>query len=336
LISRNHFNILNEPIHTESMDAGRRWMLTNILGNPIYQWNDRDFRTRLDYDDLQRNTSTFVRHQQEVEKLVYFTVYAEQLPNPAQSNQFGQVYQLYDQAGCITSKAFDFKGNPLAGSQQVCKDYKNTIDWSPLHGLTDISSIETAALPFLETETFTTSTLYDALNRPTEATVPNNSITAYTYNEANFLETISLSPSGGGAGGGKIIVKNINYDAKGQRTKIQYENGVTTTYEYERETFRLSRLRSTRSSDNAVLQDLQYHYDPVGNITNIRDDAQSTIFFANQLIEPHASYYYDPLYRLIKATGREHIAQSSQPNNPTHFEMDKPCVAIFALMNMMH
>ena len=62
-----------------------------------------------------------------------------------------------------------------------------------------------------------------------------------------------------------------------------------------------------------MLQDLSYTYDPVGNITRIRDDAQQTIYFNNQVVTPDNDYVYDAIYRLIDAEGREHIGQLSQP-----------------------
>ncbi|MEJ2456266.1 MAG: RHS repeat-associated core domain-containing protein, partial [Candidatus Thiodiazotropha sp.] len=58
--------------------------------------------------------------------------------------------------------------------------------------------------------------------------------------------------------------------------------------------------------------DLHYAYDPTGNITSIRDNAQQTVFFANTQVEPHNDYTYDPLYRLISAAGREHAAHHNQ------------------------
>ena len=71
------------------------------------------------------------------------------------------------------------------------------------------------------------------------------------------------------------------------------------------------------------MQDLRYTYDPAGNITYIRDDAQQTIFFRNQRVEPSAAYTYDALYRLIEATGREHLGQNpsgglNPPVRPSH------------------
>ena len=55
------------------------------------------------------------------------------------------------------------------------------------------------------------------------------------------------------------------------------------------------------------IQNLAYTYDPVGNITTIRDNAQQTIFFRNQRVEPSNDYTYDALYRLTQASGREHL-----------------------------
>ena len=61
------------------------------------------------------------------------------------------------------------------------------------------------------------------------------------------------------------------------------------------------------------MQALSYYYDPVGNVTGIRDDAdtQNAIFFRNQRVEPSASYTYDAIYQLLVATGREHLGQTS-------------------------
>ena len=61
------------------------------------------------------------------------------------------------------------------------------------------------------------------------------------------------------------------------------------------------------------MQNLHYTYDPVGNITHIQDDAQQTIWFANQQVEPSSDFVYDALYRLIEATGRENAAAIGAP-----------------------
>ncbi len=68
------------------------------------------------------------------------------------------------------------------------------------------------------------------------------------------------------------------------------------------------RRRAPRS-----IRTLFYTYDPAGNITHIRDDAQQAIYFNGQVVPPQCDYVYDAIYRLSKATGREHIGQLAQP-----------------------
>jgi len=107
-------------------------------------------------------------------------------------------------------------------------------------------------------------------------------------------------------------VSNINYNAKGQWTDVYYGNNTKTSYIYDNNNFRLTNLKTLRNSE--YLQDISYVYDPVGNITEIEDKAQQTVFFNNTEVKPISKYEYDALYRLTKATGRELIGLN-MPNN---------------------
>ena len=75
--------------------------------------------------------------------------------------------------------------------------------------------------------------------------------------------------------------------------------------------------RRSRASQQMV-QDLSYYYDPVGNITRIRDtaDTQDVIFFSNQRVEPSADYTYDPLYRLISPPAASTSGQTGAVLSP--------------------
>jgi RHS repeat-associated protein len=175
----------------------------------------------------------------------------------------------------------------------------------------------------------------------------------HVFNESNLLERVHVWLDHPGEPAGlldaaaqppsPVGVENIDYDAKGQRLLIEYKNGAATRYAYDPETFRLVRLYTRRGAafdedcDNphpppqtiaapdvpprdtpCGLQNLHYTYDPAGNITHIRDDAQQTIYFRNRRVEPSAEYTYDAVYRLIEATGREHLGQTGgTPNSPT-------------------
>ncbi|MGK4001479.1 hypothetical protein WMF31_02565 [Sorangium sp. So ce1036] len=167
-----------------------------------------------------------------------------------------------------------------------------------------MAAIATAAEPLLELESFGTQTAYDALNRPTSVTAPDASEVKPAYNEAGLLERVEARVRGAAAW--TTFVDDIDYDAKGQRERIEYGNGTFTVYTYDPLTFRLARLKTTRSADGAVLQNLRYVHDPVGNIVEIEDSAQQTVFFNNDVVSPSAQYVYDAVYRLVEATGREH------------------------------
>jgi RHS repeat-associated protein len=131
------------------------------------------------------------------------------------------------------------------------------------------------------------------------------------FNEANLLEQMNVNLRG--ASTTTLFVTNIDYNAKGQRTLIEYGNGAQTAYGYDPENFRLTELKTTRASDKAILQDLSYSYDPVGNITSIGDAAQQTVYFSNQVVAANNDYTYDAVYRLVSATGRELIGLLAQP-----------------------
>ena len=321
-------------LYLKSMDAGERWTLYNVAGNPIREWDSRGFEVRQAYDVLQRPTHLMVKDAEGKEILAERLVYGEGHREVDRLNLRGQMYQQYDGAGVITSEEFDFKGNLRQGSRRLTKEYKRRMDWSAIGVPTDLSQqegkltadeitrIETAAETLLEKgKPFTTSSQFDALNRPTAIVMSDKSVTRPVYNEANLLNQMWVQVRG--KGDFEKFVDNIDYDAKGQREKIVYGNGVTTTYKYEKETYRLIRLVTTRAKNPKTLQDFAYTYDPAGNITTIHDAAQPELFNRGEKIEPFNRYTYDALYRLISAQGREHRGKDSN-NKSEHLPGAKP------------
>ena len=353
IVMRYAYDMLGSRIHQASMEAGERWMLNDVVGKPIRAWDSRDHAFRTAYDPLRRPLRSFVTGADPAspnqELLTGRLVYGEQHPDAEERNLRGQLYLHLDQAGAVATEKFDFKGSPLRTSRRIATEYKQAINWSavdaalPAHVATafDSAALEAALAPLLEGDSYTSRTSYDALNRPVELTTPHTpamqpSVIRPGYNEAGLLERVEANLRGETDASDQPVwtpfVANIDYDAKGQRQRINYGNGATTAYTYDDETFRLTNLRTTRTSDGD-LQDLHYTYDPVGNITHIRDDAQQTIYFRNRRVEPSSDYTYDALYRLIEATGREHLGQiDGTPNVPTppdafngfHTRLDHP------------
>jgi RHS repeat-associated protein len=348
-------------LYQNSADAGERWKLGNVAGNPVRRWDSRGFQRRLEYDELQRPTHLWVQDANAVEWLAERTLYGELHPEAQALNMRGHVYQLYDGAGILTSEAYDFKGNLSRSQRAVASNYKTEVDWSdvdpflqvPPGETLDLPAVEAAARPLLESEILESSTVYDALNRTIQQVTPHHvtthdnpvlpNVIQPVYNEASLLNSIDVwlrrdtRPEGllNPATAEQHPVTNTDYNAKGQRTRIAYGNDVVTDYTYDRETFRLVHLLTKQNLSNfpgdhprdewpgCHVQNLRYTYDPAGNITHIRDDAQQTIFFRNRRVEPSAEYTYDALYRLVRATGREHLGQNpssglNPPVMPNH------------------
>jgi RHS repeat-associated protein len=339
VVMRYDYDMLGNRTHQASMEAGERWMLNDVAGKPLYAWDSRDHRLRTVYDLLRRPTDSLLSEGGGAEVVVERSIYGDGCPNPEDNNLRGKVVELDDQAGIVTSNRYDFKGNLLRSRRRLAQSYKTTLDWS-------------GAVP-LEPETYTSRTGFDAFNRPTQLIAPHSdqpgatiNVIQASYNDANLLEQVDAWLNQGTEPGNLLdpttanlhAVTDIDYDAKGQRLLIAYGNGVRTTHIYDPLTFRLAHLLTRRNAAGFVgdcpqpppagwsgcqVQNLRYTYDPTGNITHIRDDAQQTIYFMNKRVQPSAEYTYDAIYRLIEATGREHLGQVSGTPIP-HSYNDAP------------
>jgi RHS repeat-associated protein len=339
-------------IHQFSMEAGERRMLNNVAGKEIYRWNSRNFRIRIEYDDLIRPQAVYMQEGTKPEIMVERLVYGEYHTDASRKLRT-RLYRHFDQSGAVTTPKYDFKGNPLEATKQFAKEFINYTNWIGLKGCNDIDQLKTLATSLLESEAFTGYTSYDALNRPIQLITPHTAggkpnVIQPGYNDANLLDKVDVWIRRANApnellssdSSDQHLVTNIDYNAKGQREKIEYGNGVKSKYEYDFTTYRLIRMLTTRGvgfSDKCQtelndeerhqlacpkqqsfcegIQNLFYSYDPVGNITSIQDYAHQTVFFKNKCIEPSNEYTYDALYRLIKATGREHVGQTQGSKN---------------------
>ena len=200
-----------------------------------------------------------------------------------------------------TVVAYDFKGNPLEEQRQLASDPTSQPDWSPLLGQATIAAMGSAAASLLDAETFSAGSERDALSRVLTAISPDDSEVIYTYDEGGALQKVEVKHRGSATA--QTVVGEITYNARGQRETIVHgptsSPTTTTSYTYNPETYRLAQLTTVRHSDTATLQGLHYHYDPVGNVTDIRDSAQQTVYFQNTVVDAANSYTYDPLYRRV-------------------------------------
>lgn len=349
VVMRYAYDMLGNRIHHLSMEAGARWTLNDAAGKPIRAWDGRGHSFTTSYDALRRPVEQTLRgttadsdpRTLNRDVLVDRIEYGESLAGAEALNLRAHTYRHFDSAGVTTNarldasgnpvEAYDFTGNSLHSTRRLVSDYTSLPDWR--------------LSPPLDPETFEGSTRYDALNRPIQSIAPHSNldrakrhVVQTVFNEANLLERVDVWLERATEPGAlldpavevpsPVGIANIDYDAKGQRLRVNHKNGATTLYTYHPLTFRLTtlitrRVAATFPGDDPQpaitgwpgrqVQNLSYVYDPAGNITHIQDDAQQTIYFKNKRVEPSNDYIYDAVYRLIQATGREHLGQGSAP-----------------------
>jgi len=310
-VLRQEYDAAERLLHTAGSDGGRRWILPDVGGRPVRRWDDRGHAHRHTYDALRRPSQTWVRPPGSgaAEALVELVHYGESRPGAEAENLRGRPHLTFDGAGMATAVSHDFKGNPRSTRRQLAREFEATVDWSALAGL-DLVAAEAAAGPLLEAEVFALATEFDALNRPVAQVLPDSTVIRPGYNEAGLLETIAVRPPGDPAD--TTYVAGLAYSARAQRERVDYGNGVATTYTYDPETMRLRRLRTERGE---AVQDLSYVYDAAGKISEVVDAAQQTVIFNGQVAPPSTSYVNDAVGRLVAATGREHSSIGVQPDH---------------------
>ncbi len=305
LVMQHKFDMLSNQVFQDSMDGGRRWLFLNVAGAPLRNWDERGHEFRYAYDALQRLTTSTVLGGDGPSALnhVFGLIrYGEDLLLPDASNRaalqaqnlLGQPVEQYDTGGRIEFPAYDFKGNAPVVTRRLFQHYKEVPDWA---GANPDAGLEPEAF------SFTTET--DALGRITRQTQPDGSVIIPTYDASGQLQTQAVQQPGGAAP--TEYIKRITYNARGQREMIHYGNDVRTRHYYDAHTFRLIRLES-KTQGGDPLQDLRYTYDAMGNITHLEDHCVPVVFFNNQKVTGLSEFTYDPLYQLVRATGRENNA----------------------------
>ncbi|MHC2297248.1 SpvB/TcaC N-terminal domain-containing protein [Rhizobium mongolense] len=282
--------------------------------------------------------------------------YGETLDSAEALNLRTRIFRHEDSAGAAwnaaldaTGKpllAYDFKGNLLRATRRLLADETVLADW--LHA-------PALSAEIFESATTYDALNRPIQSVAPHSTLPasGHTITQPVFNEANLLERVDVWLERAAAPNGPIDpaaeppspvgVAGIAYDAKGQRLRIAYKNGAETRYRYDPLTYRLVGVYTRRGAaftgdctDGAPspdtiaapelppagrdcgLQNLSYAYDAVGNIISIRDRAHQPIYFRNRKVEPSSDFVYDALYRLVRATGREHLGQNGHPIPHSH------------------
>ncbi|WP_256345242.1 RHS repeat-associated core domain-containing protein [Pseudomonas sp. PD9R] len=287
----NTFDLQGRPLLVDSVDAGWQLNLLDQAGEAHSFWDGRGSQRHTEYDELQRPTTVTEQMKDDSPRVAERFAYGGAGAEFADHNQCGQPIRHDHPAGRRSLCQYGVGGLPLLEQTRFMVDLEPP-DWS--------SEFAEARL---EDKVFQTTQRYGPSGDMRCQSDAMGNVRFFAYDRAGQLSEARLMLAGS-LEAPRLLVSEIHYDAFGRSISERAGNGVVTTARHAGDDGRLLQLQS-RDAQGKPLQDLNYAYDPVGNITSIEDKAQLTQHFNSQRIDPVNCYGYDSLYQLIEATGRE-------------------------------
>jgi len=157
---------------------------------------------------------------------------------------------------------------------------------------------------------YNNSWTYDSADRVISQIMPNGRVINFTYNDQGLLSNISK-------------VANISYNANNNPINISYSNNLVTQYDYNSSNLRLVEIKTSNK------QNLDYQYDPVGNVMDINDAVHNisytlTYDHLNRLNGTNIggpfvvalSFIYDQIGNIRNVTGTEPVDYYYQDYRP--------------------
>ena len=307
----------------KSSIAGEEWKFTNsqgsgcssctvradiqntydASGNPISTVDSRGNTTLFAFDSSGNQTTQFAPLTGSTAATTTYTY-----------NYFGEVTQMTDPVGNVTSNIYDSNGNLLSvttpqpnnsTAASVTEFSYNSLGeltqiTDPLQNVTKITYTSVGLIATItDPQNNVTTYGYDSRGNRTSVTDALNHQTTFTYDSGNKLTQITYPDS---------TTASFTYDYRGRRINATDQNGKTTTYAYDD----ADRLTSVTDAASNVTQ---YTYDTENNLLSITDaNSHETSFaydaygrvtqttFPSNLVE---TYAYDANNNLTSKTDRK-------------------------------
>ncbi|POP75065.1 RHS repeat domain-containing protein [Pseudomonas syringae] len=270
---------------SKSVDSGWRVNLNGEAGQLVDSCDGRDNPRQIEYDRLLRPLAINESGRM-TERFTYGG------PATAEHNQCNQLIRHDDTAGSRLLLDYGLSGRALSEKRYFLQS-PDSPDWP-------LAEPDRDAL--LEPVGLQTRWAFNAQGEDLAQTDANGNFHRFSHGVAGQLHAVELTLAN--TAKPQTLVSAIHYNAFNQVEQETAGNGVVSRYLYDQQDGRLIEL-SALSADGTLLQQLNYGYDPVGNILLVNDVSQPDRYCDNQLIEPISRYRYDTLYQLIEATGRE-------------------------------
>jgi RHS repeat-associated protein len=294
------YDLADRTVRGDSIDSGRHITVTDAAGNLVHTRDSRGQVTLRTYDELNRPSTVHAGRDllTERERLTYGEAEGD-LDEARRRHRLGRLWQHRDEAGLFVAEDYDFAGRRTTEVRQVIGD--TTIAAAEPAGWT-ANWAAADADGALDTVTYRTTTRYDALGRIGLMAVParadgGSRVVEPGYGRSGLLGSVTVDRT--------VHVRRIVRNARGQPVTVTYGNGLTATSTYGGLTFRLDHTR-VASESGAVLCDLTYRYDPVGNVVGIDERTPGCGVASTEdgrdLLR--RTFEHDAFYRLAAATGR--------------------------------
>ncbi|WPN59272.1 RHS repeat-associated core domain-containing protein [Pseudomonas sp. P9_31] len=278
------------PLKIDSVDAGWRLSLPGLAGETSQRWDERGSHWRMTYDNQLRVVAVEENARPDVDTFTYADASAD-----AGHNLRGQLLALVDPSGTLRLGSYGLLGQPLGETRT-----------------------------FHDAKAFVSHRTYNPLGAVLEQIDAGEHQQQSRYDLAGQIKQVQLRLKG--QTDWQPVLQDAQYNAAGQIIEQQAGNGVISRWRYDPTDARLQR-QSAQENQQPSLQDFEYEYDPVGNVTRILDHVFTPSHFANQRVDGHREFRYDSLYRLHSASGYDDgppsdipgLPQPTDPNNRLNY-----------------
>jgi RHS repeat-associated protein len=306
---RQVYDRLGRALVADSIDAGLATSALDAAGKLVAHQDGAGRHTLSRYDALHRLVERWAHDDPTAtvtlrERIAYGD--GGDRDEAARRNLLGKVARHHDEAGMLEITSYDTCGNLRTKIRRVISNSALAAGWAADWSA---AGAETA----LDPTAYQLDARHDALDRLVELRLDDGQdrvTTTIAYDRGGTVAGVKVN--------GVTYVERMAHDAHGQRLLVLYGNGVMTRCAYDRRTRRLARLRSEAfqrtsgpaglswSGTGPALQDLTFAYDLVGNVTATDErvpgcGVAGTVTGRDRLVR---EFTYDPLYRLVAATGR--------------------------------
>ena len=274
------YSLSGKPLIIDSVDAGWRLNLSGIAGQALERWDARGHHWQTTYDEQLRVLRESTADQSSLDVFSYADALAD-----SGNNLCGQMTSLEDASGTLALQSFSLSGEPI----EQTRTFENN-------------------------ESHTSRQTFGPLKQLLMQTDAGGHRQDFRHDIAGQFKQASLLRQGVSAA--QVIVQDVQYNAAGQVIERRAGNQVVSHWRYDPANDWLT-ASTAGVAGQALLQNLEYGYDPVGNVQRIDDLTFAPVYFANQMIDGQRRFSYDSLYRLLSASGHDASGTTDAPGIPS-------------------